>query len=1476
MKGDGKPHGLPIRIQNLSIPATEQADTDQLVTTLATSIGNILTAKSLRSAITTLLFKPQQDNKNLLVAGVDAVLNQGEMLLLIGPPSSNTSILLRALSCTKDLPLSETSILDFGLLPPSSFTRSSPFSIKKSASEPGSLRSELVFMNQHDLHFATLSLQDSLLPVARAKTPSHSNTPNSPLSPSPSPSTTLSPSVQFSQTVNSLGLSHAHQTPIGSPLIRGLSGGERKRASLAESLLTRASVLLLDQPTSGLDSSTAQSILEYLKKWTIEGKRTVVVTAPQVSDPLLRVFDKVLVLDDAGRMVYFGPTGLGVVDEGGKKEEKGVENYFEKLGMGFKRRKDKGEGVVEFVVGCIEGRGNDLALERAWQESSVRKNLLESMATYEARYPFALCAGPLVSAVRAEKSTWLRRDSSHFTVSYVRQVAILVSRQFALIWSELPSYKTKTCVNLLLSVLVGTLFYNLPKTTEAAFTRGSLLFLSVMFNCYLSLAELGKAIEGREIVRRQADWGFFQSSAVALARVAGDLPLIFFQVLLFGSITYFLTGLQRSLDHFATYILFVYCTALNMSAMFRMFATFSPNFDVAIRYCGVALNVLVVFAGYFIPTPSMVPWLRWIHFIVDPISYSYEAVLSNEFRGLDLTCSPADIIPSGPSYTSPSHQTCRLPGSTSGSLIVSGSSYLSSAYSFHHRPWRNLGIILAQAVVFLVIGIVATELFHFAPEGRKRIWARTERVKKRLRGQWYKSGTGGEQGEDAEALLGEGAVGSRFGEHENNTFDETEELNEVLRVEGKTLSWKDVSLWVDTPTDTRRLLDRVSGFIKPGETCALMGKTGAGKSTLLNVLSGRMDGVVKGSILVDGQPLRSEFFRTTGYVEQFDLHDEQATVREALEFSALLRQDANIPRKEKLAYVDVVLDLLDLTHIQDAIIGTPSAGLSLEQRKKVTLAVETVAKPAILFCDEPTTGLDTKSALRVVKLLKRLAKTGLAVIATIHQPTAETFSEFDNLLLLQRGGKQVYFGKREDAFSFFPEDKKSSFPNPADFLLDAAGAGTEDVTDEQLAQDAGEVAGLDRLSRLWITSAQAKALRTTLEELGSRTYSAKGTSNAKSNAASIFRQSIELTKRVSRNYFRDHSYSYTKFFTSTVVSTIIGLSFFQLGHSIVSLQNRLFSVFLILFVPPVFMNLSIFKMVKLRSLWHARERPAKVYGSTAFVSSLLVSEVPYSVACGTIFWSIWYFLVGFDIDPSKMAFSFTMVQLFFFFQSTWAMWITALAPSLGAIANLLPFFLVSMECFNGSLMPYRFMPPYWKWLYWMSPFQWYVRAMLGTLVPGVEVECAATEVVKFATVWGETCASYLTAYLSTHPGHLLNPTSNTTCSFCPLSSGGDYLSTLNIPSPALSRFSKLEDRHIALLIFSSYTITNIILIYLFTFYPPFTILRLDNLPIFGIAGRKRNSEKVAAEEWAKELVEAREGGRVLGGEAVEGTVDAFA
>lgn len=172
--------------------------------------------------------------------------------------------------------------------------------------------------------------------------------------------------------------------------------------------------------------------------------------------------------------------------------------------------------------------------------------------------------------------------------------------------------------------------------------------------------------------------------------------------------------------------------------------------------------------------------------------------------------------------------------------------------------------------------------------------------------------------------------------------------------------------------------------------------------------------------------------------------------------------------------------------------------------------------------------------------------------------TAEAFRCFDRVLVLQPGGKQVFFGKREEAVEFFPNESAKNYANSADFLLVAAGAGVA-------VADADPPSPFDSLAARWATSPQAQTLFFTINSLNAHGASID---RSATYSASVFRQSVELTRRVSRGYYRDASFGYTKLFTAVVVPLIIGLAFFQLGNSIVSMQNRLFAVFLILFVPP--------------------------------------------------------------------------------------------------------------------------------------------------------------------------------------------------------------------------------------------------------------------------------------------------------------------
>ena len=228
---------------------------------------------------------------------------------------------------------------------------------------------------------------------------------------------------------------------------------------------------------------------------------------------------------------------------------------------------------------------------------------------------------------------------------------------------------------------------------------------------------------------------------------------------------------------------------------------------------------------------------------------------------------------------------------------------------------------------------------------------------------------------------------------------------------------------VPVPGGTRRLLHDVYGYIEPGTLTALMGASGAGKTTALDVLAQRKNiGVITGDFLVDGKPLDPSFAYNTAYgtsfvhiflpeanriletAEQMDVHEGTATVREAMRFSAYLRQPYEVPESQKDADVEEIIELLELQPLADALVSS----LGVEARKRLTIGVELASKPELLlFLDEPTSGLDSQSAWNIVRFLRKLADHGQAILCTIHQPSSLLFESFDRLLLLQRGGETV-------------------------------------------------------------------------------------------------------------------------------------------------------------------------------------------------------------------------------------------------------------------------------------------------------------------------------------------------------------------------------------------------------------------------------------------------------------------------------------
>jgi ABC-type multidrug transport system ATPase subunit len=282
-------------------------------------------------------------------------------------------------------------------------------------------------------------------------------------------------------------------------------------------------------------------------------------------------------------------------------------------------------------------------------------------------------------------------------------------------------------------------------------------------------------------------------------------------------------------------------------------------------------------------------------------------------------------------------------------------------------------------------------------------------------------------------------------------------------------------------------------------------------------------------MFVDGNLRDASFQRQTGYVQQQDLHLQTSTVREALTFSALLRQSSQYSKEEKLDYVDTVIDLLDMQEYEGAIVGELGQGLNVEQRKRLTIGVELAARPQLLlFLDEPTSGLDSQTSWSICNLMRRLADNGQAILCTIHQPSAMLFQRFDRLLLLARGGRTVYFGDigtdSEILIDYFVRNGApccESGANPAEYILQVIGAAAGTITEVDWPET-------------WNNSQELAAVKAELEGLKTTRAEKRPAKDPESNgehteyAASFRLQLTEASKRLFQQYWRSPSYIWSK------------------------------------------------------------------------------------------------------------------------------------------------------------------------------------------------------------------------------------------------------------------------------------------------------------------------------------------------------------
>ncbi|KFZ20043.1 hypothetical protein V501_00332, partial [Pseudogymnoascus sp. VKM F-4519 (FW-2642)] len=974
----------------------------------------------------------------------------GEMLLVLGRPGSGCTTLLNVLSNHRLGYEEITGDVTFGDM---------------TAEEAKKYKGQIIMNTEEEIFYPTLSVGDTIDFAARMKVPYH-------LPPG------IETAEQYAQhnkdfLLRSVGISHTASTKVGDAYVRGVSGGERKRVSILESMTTRASVFCWDNSTRGLDASTALEWIKAVRVMTDLLGLTTIVTLYQAGNGIYEHFDKVLVLDN-GKQMFYGPqmeaipfmenfcwdnstrgldastalewikavrvmtdllglTTIVTLYQAGN----GIYEHFDKVlvldngkqmfygpqmeaipfmeNLGFMRV--SGSNRADFLTGVTvptERRiapGSEKKFPRsadevvaAYGHSEIKPRMLNECRDYPASEEAKENTANFREMVAYEKHRMVS-ESSPFTTNFSTQVKAAVIRQYQIMLGDKSTLIMKQVATIIQALLGGSLFYSAPSNSAGLFLKGGALFFSILYNSLIALSEVTDSFTGRPILAKHRSFALYHPAAICIAQVVADFPVLLFQVTHFGLVLYFMVGLESTPKAFFTYWITNFVTAMTMTSLFRLIGAAFPTFDAATKVSGLTVVALFVYTGYMITKPEMHPWFVWI-FWINPMAYGFDALLSNEFHKQEIPCVGPYLIPSGPGYTDGiGGQSCAgVGGATPGFTSLTGDEYLNSMSFSHSHIWRNIGVICGFWVLFVAATIFFTSRWKLPGEGGRSLLLPRE-----------------QQHKSRHLLLpkDEEIQATEKSPAESNSNMSGGSVVKNLDNNKSIFTWKNLTYTVKTSEGDRVLLDNVQGYVKPGMMGALMGSSGAGKTTLLDVLAQRKtEGSISGSVLVDGRPIPISFQRSAGYVEQLDIHESLATVREALEFSALLRQSRDTPDKEKLQYVDTIIDLLELNDLEHTLVGRPSAGLSVEQRKRLTIAVELVAKPSILiFLDEPTSGLDGQAAFNTVRFLQKLAKAGQAVLVTIHQPSAQLFAQFDTLLLLTTGGRTVYFGEIGDEAS---------------------------------------------------------------------------------------------------------------------------------------------------------------------------------------------------------------------------------------------------------------------------------------------------------------------------------------------------------------------------------------------------------------------------------------------------------------------------
>ena len=700
------------------------------------------------------------------------VAKPGEMILVLGRPGSGCTTFLKVIANQR-----------FGYTGIEGEVQYGPFDANTFEKR---YRGEAVYNQEDDVHHPSLTVGQTLGFALDTKTPG--KRPNG------------MTKKEFKDAViktllKMFNIEHTINTIVGNPFMRGVSGGERKRVSIAEMMVTGATVCAWDNSTRGLDASTASDYAKSLRIMTNIYKTTTFVSLYQASETIYRQFDKVMVID-SGHQVYFGPA-------------QEARAYFESLGFLEKPR----QTTPDYLTGCTDefereykpGRSPENApssadsFVEAFNKSKYADKLSSEMSEYRESLKEEKQIYEEFQAANREAKRKHTDKKSVYSIPLYLQIWALMQRQFIIKWQDKFNLCVSWFTSITIAIVVGTVWLNQPETSAGAFTRGGVLFIALLFNAFQAFAELGSTMLGRPIVNKHRAYTFHRPSALWLAQILVDTAFASVQIFVFSVIVYFMTGLVRTPGAFFTFVLIIITGYLSMTLFFRTIGCLCPDFDYAIKFAATIITLFVITSGYIIQFQSQQVWLRWV-FYINALGLGFSAMMMNEFERLTMRCTSESLIPSGSGYTNLDNQVCTLPGSKAGSDVVSGTDYVITGFSYDPKDlWRNFGIIIVLIIAFLITNVAMGEIITYGAGGRTITFFQKENQERK----------------DLNQKLQE----RKTRRQRKQDHGDSSELNIASKA---VLTWENLTYDVPTPSGQLRLLKDVFGYVKPGQLTALM------------------------------------------------------------------------------------------------------------------------------------------------------------------------------------------------------------------------------------------------------------------------------------------------------------------------------------------------------------------------------------------------------------------------------------------------------------------------------------------------------------------------------------------------------------------------------------------------------------------------------------------------------------------------------